>query len=189
MAWSDEKENSSRESNVNGVKLRKPATDEHDEITTAQDSNKKHTGRIQHYLAAIRPWSFSASLTPVLLGTVLSWKETGHLNILSAILVTISIISVHAAGNLVNTYYDFLRGIDDKDADDQTLVSKILSPEEVVRFGAVIYVIGCVSFLVTLTISPSRIDHLALTFFVGLSGSFLYTGEHIFLFTLQAPST
>ncbi len=150
----------------NGIKAN-GATKEHQE---------QKTFYWQQYFTALRPWSFSASLTPVILGSVLSWKETGNFSFILAILVLIAIISVHGAGNLVNTYYDFLSGIDSHESDDKTLVNKILRPEEVVRFGVILYLIGCVSFLAILVVSPSRIDHLAFLFFAGLSGSFFYTG-------------
>lgn len=129
------------------------------------------------YLTALRPWSFSASLIPVILGTVFGFQEAQTINVFTAILASISVLSVHGAGNLVNTYYDFLKGIDGDESDDKTLVNRILTKEEVVRFGVAIYSIGCASFLGTIILSPARIDQLALLFFAGVSGSFLYTGE------------
>ena len=135
-----------------------------------------HQSAFWKYLMALRPWSFSASLLPVLLGTIISWKENYTVNILSAFLTCISVLTVHGAGNLVNTYYDFIKGIDNKESDDKTLVNQILSSDDIVRFGVAIYIIGCICFLVTLALSPARADHLALLFFVGVSGSFFYTG-------------
>ena len=135
-----------------------------------------HKSEFTKYLTALRPWSFSASLTPVILGTVIGWKENQTVNILSAFLVCISVVSVHGAGNLVNTYYDFTKGIDNKESDDKTLVHQILTSDDVVRLGVIIYSIGCISFLGTLVLSSARVDHLALLFFAGVSGSFLYTG-------------
>eukprot|EP00794_Sanderia_malayensis_P015168 gene15168-16727_t len=131
----------------------------------------------QHYFTALRPWSFSASLTPTVLGTVLSWKESGSVNIILASLAALAILSVHGAGNLVNTYYDYLLGIDNEHSDDQTLVKKYISQDGVVRFGVALYMVGCFSFLLILVLSPSRLDHLAILFFAGLSGSFFYTGS------------
>ena len=142
----------------------------------SENSSQLSNNTLKKYISALRPWSFSASLTPVLLGTAMGWKETGQLNVLAAIFACISVIAVHGAGNLVNTYYDYLRGIDSKESDDRTLVNKILTPEDVVKFGVIIYVVGCVCFLGIVLTSPSRIDHLALLFFAGVSGSFLYTG-------------
>ena len=141
-----------------------------------------HQSEFKKYLTALRPWSFSASLTPVILGTIIGWKESQTVNILSALLVCISVVSVHGAGNLVNTYYDFMKGIDNRESDDRTLVHQILTSDDVVRFGVIIYSIGCISFLGTLALSSARVDHLALLFFAGVSGSFLYTGMLIRVF-------
>ena len=143
---------------------------------TSENSLQLSNNTMKKYISALRPWSFSASLTPVLLGTAMGWKETGQLSVVAAIFACISVIAVHGAGNLINTYYDYLRGIDSEESDDRTLVNKILTPEDVVTFGVIIYVVGCLCFLGIVLISPSRIDHLALLFFAGVSGSFLYTG-------------
>lgn len=42
--------------------------------------------------------------------------------------------------------------------------------------GAVLYMAGCVGFVLLACISPARMEHLALVYFGGLSSSFLYTG-------------
>ncbi|CAG0888896.1 unnamed protein product [Darwinula stevensoni] len=85
-------------------------------------------------------------------------------------------VSVHAAGNLVNTYYDFVKGIDSKKSDDRTLVDHILSKDEVVSLASVLYGLGCLGFVCSVALSPAKMEHLALVYFGGLSSSFLYTG-------------
>ena len=137
----------------------------------------KNKAKFNNYIAALRPWSFSASLIPVMLGTVLCWKEIGKFSFILSILGGLVVIFVHAAGNLVNTYYDFLRGMDNKSSDDKTLVDHILTPEEVVHAGVGSYILGCLSFMVLLFLTEARLEHLALLFFSGLSGSFFYTGS------------
>ena len=92
--------------------------------------------RCHHYLVALRPWSFSASLTPVLMGCVLAYKTTEAFSLVVLMATLLTVVSVHAAGNLVNTYCDFMRGIDSKRrSDDRTLVDHILTPEEVANLG------------------------------------------------------
>ena len=77
------------------------------------------------------------SLIPVLLGALLAAKTTGQFSFVILGATVLTVLSVHAAGNLVNTYCDFMRGIDSKDrrSDDRTLVDSILTPEEVVNLG------------------------------------------------------
>ena len=88
----------------------------------------------------------------------------------------VAVLAVHGAGNLVNTYYDFSKGIDHKKSDDRTLVDRILEPQDVVRFGVFLYTLGCVCAACLYYLSPLKLEHLALIYFGGLSGSFLYTG-------------
>ena len=128
------------------------------------------------YLLALRPWSFSASLMPVLLGALLCWKTTGFFDVAILVLTAVSVLGVHAAGNLVNTYYDYMKGVDSKVSDDRTLVDHILTPDQVVRLGGFLYTVGAVSLVFLVALSPAKMEHLALLFFGGLSGSFLYTG-------------
>ncbi|KAJ6220791.1 hypothetical protein RDWZM_006603 [Blomia tropicalis] len=134
--------------------------------------------RSKYYLTSLRPGSLSVSLIPVLLGTILAFKTTGLFSFIILFATVLTVISVHAAGNLVNTYCDFMRGIDRKDrkTDDRTLVDSILTPEEVVNLGVIFYVIGCIGFLIVVLSSPARMEMLALIYFGGISSSFLYTG-------------
>ncbi|XP_038076958.1 ubiA prenyltransferase domain-containing protein 1-like [Patiria miniata] len=143
----------------------------------------KHSLRTQvrSYLIALRPWSFGASINPVILGTALALKSHSELSLSPANLVVflaalVATLSVHGAGNLVNTYYDYLKGIDSKKSDDRTLVDGILSPDNVATFGQVLYIIGCLALAVLYFFSPARLEHIALLYFGGLSSSFLYTG-------------
>ena len=128
------------------------------------------------YVLALRPWSFSASLTPVALGSALAYKLEGSVDLLVLVVCAVAVLVVHGAGNLVNTYYDFSKGIDHKKSDDRTLVDEILAPQDVVMFGAVLYSVGCLCATLLFFLSTLRLEHLALIYFGGLSSSFLYTG-------------
>lgn len=153
---------------------------------TEQDRNGKNsrlakmTSNVQQkcaaYVLALRPWSFSASLTPVALGSALAYKLEGSVDFVILLVCAVAVLVVHGAGNLVNTYYDFSKGIDHKKSDDRTLVDRILEPQDVVMFGAVLYSVGCLCATLLYFLSTLRLEHLALIYFGGLSSSFLYTG-------------
>lgn len=128
------------------------------------------------YVHALRPWSFSASLTPVALGAALAYKTSGDFEVPLFIVTCLTAVSVHAAGNVVNTYFDYMKGIDSRRSDDRTLVDKILTPDEMVQLGVMLYTLGCVGFIGTVCLSSAKMEHLALVYFGGLSSSFLYTG-------------
>ncbi|XP_063804764.1 ubiA prenyltransferase domain-containing protein 1 isoform X2 [Pseudophryne corroboree] len=128
------------------------------------------------YVLALRPWSFSASLIPVALGSALAYRSDGTLDFLVFLVCAVAVLAVHGAGNLVNTYYDFSKGIDHKKSDDRTLVDQILEPPDVVRFGVFLYTLGCVCAGCLYFLSKLKLEHMALIYFGGLSSSFLYTG-------------
>ena len=59
---------------------------------------------------------------------MIAFKITGQLSYLILIITCITVIALHGAGNLVNTYFDFLKGVDSSKSDDRTLVDKKLTP-------------------------------------------------------------
>uniref|UniRef100_A0A146KYU0 UbiA prenyltransferase domain-containing protein 1 n=2 Tax=Lygus hesperus TaxID=30085 RepID=A0A146KYU0_LYGHE len=135
--------------------------------------------KLSSYLLALRPWSLSASLMPSLLGCAIAYKYMPPyvgFSWIILVLTLLTVMSVHCAGNVVNTYYDYVKGIDNRKSDDRTLVDHILSIDEVVTLGVMLYALGCVGFVVLAAMSPARMEHLALVYFGGLSSSFLYTG-------------
>lgn len=134
--------------------------------------------KLSSYFLAVRPWSLSASLMPTLLGSALAYRLTGLENFswISFILTLCTVISVHGAGNVVNTYFDYIKGVDSRKSDDRILVDQLLSKDELVSLGALLYAAGCLGFVLLTTLSPAKMEHLAFVYFGGLSSSFLYTG-------------
>lgn len=105
--------------------------------SSAMAARKEHPSavfmKIKTYLLAVRPWSLSASLVPTILGSALAYRSSGphEFNVITFFLTIFTVITVHGAGNVVNTYYDYLKGIDNRKSDDRTLVDHILSQDEV----------------------------------------------------------
>jgi 1,4-dihydroxy-2-naphthoate octaprenyltransferase len=60
----------------------------------------------------LRPHTLTASFIPVLIGSALGWKTTGHLQpgLLAAMLA--ASILIQSATNMFNVYFDFVRGLD-----------------------------------------------------------------------------
>lgn len=87
--------------------------------------------KLKTYLLALRPWSLSASLVPTLLGSALAYRSPQGFNFLTFVLTVFTVVMVHGAGNVVNTYYDYVKGIDNRKSEDRTLVDHILSTDEV----------------------------------------------------------
>lgn len=165
-------------STTNEVSSEKKALSNGNTAPAKQEKEKSGLMKLSSYVLALRPWSLSASLMPTLLGSTIAYKYPGtsHFNYITLVLTLFTVVCVHGAGNLVNTYYDFIKGIDNRKSDDRTLVDHILSKDEVVTLGALLYFAGCVGFILLAVLSPAKMEHLALVYFGGLSSSFLYTG-------------
>ncbi|XP_060521994.1 ubiA prenyltransferase domain-containing protein 1 homolog [Cylas formicarius] len=148
------------------------------EINKIPIKSKSGLMKLSSYVLALRPWSWSASLMPTLLGATIAHKYPGSddFSYLTLIFTLFTIICVHGAGNVVNTYFDYVKGIDNRKSDDRILVDHILTKDEVVSLGALLYLFGCIGFILMGALSPAKIEHLALVYFGGLSSSFLYTG-------------
>ncbi|XP_019885504.1 ubiA prenyltransferase domain-containing protein 1 homolog isoform X1 [Camponotus floridanus] len=135
--------------------------------------------KLSSYFLAVRPWSLSASLMPTLLGSALAYRLTGLASFswISLIVIVFTVLCVHGAGNVVNTYFDYEKGVDSRQSDDRILVDHLLSKDELVSLGALLYTVGSLGFVLLTAISPAKMEHLALVYFAGLSSSFLYTGS------------
>lgn len=121
------------------------------------------------YVAALRPYSFAASITPVALGCALSWREISSFSFSTFIFTVLVVVSVHAAGNLVRNYHKHLIA---KSVGKETA----LTSQGIVQVSVLMYFLACLGLVAVKCSSPAKIEHLALLFFGGLSGPFIYTG-------------
>lgn len=105
-------------------------------LVHSNDYNSGTFMKLKTYLLALRPWSLSASLVPTLLGSALAYRSqwSADFSMLTFFLTAFTVVTVHCAGNVVNTYFDFIKGIDKQKADDRTLVDHILTKDEVSAF-------------------------------------------------------
>lgn len=67
------------------------------------------------------------------LGAAISFRTPAQqdFSLIIFILNVFTIALVHCAGNVVNTYFDYVKGIDNRKSDDRTLVDHILTKDEV----------------------------------------------------------
>ncbi|MDQ2885231.1 MAG: 1,4-dihydroxy-2-naphthoate octaprenyltransferase [Chloroflexota bacterium] len=78
---------------------------------------------LQLWWEGIRPLYFPLIVVPALLGSVLAWTQTiapgrplGHFHLLPFIGTIVSLLLLQTGANLINDYYDYLRGIDTSNA-------------------------------------------------------------------------
>lgn len=108
----------------------------------------------------------------------MAWKSSENFDLLRLILTLVTVLATHAAGNLVNTLFDYKNGIDTTTSDDKTLVKKTLSPREVKILIYVCYEVAIASYIVIClgypSITPMKVFPIFLT---GMLASFIYTGS------------
>lgn len=132
---------------------------------------------LKRAVTAVRPWSFSATLSPVFLGTALAFQMEGKFDVKMLVLSLITSLGVHAAGNLMNTYFDYKNGVDKLGVtSDTTLVDGKMQPRQVALLVSNSYAIAAAAAfpLCSITNAPLEVmlSHLA----AGATAAFVYTG-------------
>ena len=102
-----------------------------------------HDWNIKKYFLATRPMFFTASLLPVLLGTVIGYRLSGQLDILALILALLAVAFVNAGIDVLNDVFDDLGGTDRVNTrhispftgGSRVIQEKILSNSQMRRFG------------------------------------------------------
>jgi 1,4-dihydroxy-2-naphthoate octaprenyltransferase len=69
--------------------------------------------KLKLWLRAIRAPFFTATVIPIILGTVVAWHETGLFNLGLFLLTMLGIVLMHSGTNLANDYYDHISGNDE----------------------------------------------------------------------------
>ncbi len=115
------------------------------------------------YAQALRAYSFPASVVSVLLGTALAWRGyalpsgvAGHFSLLAFTLTLAGALLAHAAGNVLNDYYDYVKGVDTlPEHGSGVLPAKLLTPSEMFRFGALLLAGAAVCGAALLLLAPA----------------------------------
>jgi len=128
------------------------------------------------WFLALRPWSFTAAFIPVTLGAVLAWQE-GLFNLPLYILTVAGGIMLQAGTNMVNTYYDYVNGVDTVESASRSnpvLVFGWLRPKTLLRGGYVVFILAAIIgfYLAYLKGWPVLVLGLA-----GLVGGYGYTAR------------
>jgi 1,4-dihydroxy-2-naphthoate octaprenyltransferase len=101
------------------------------------------------WLQAVRPFSFTASMVPVLLGAAMAVYLDAEARWTLLPLVIIASLSVHTATNLVSDWYDYRKGIDAPGTfgGSRILVEDLLPPRRILIAGLTLFAltaaIGC----------------------------------------------
>jgi 1,4-dihydroxy-2-naphthoate octaprenyltransferase len=105
--------------------------------------------RLAIWIEATRPYSFTASVTPVLIGSVVALLD-GPFSFGRFLLALIGSLFIHIGTNLINDYYDHLSGVDTLESmsGSQVIQRGLLTPGEIYWGGIVTFGIGSVFGLI-----------------------------------------
>jgi len=139
---------------------------------------QKNINVLKVWFQAVRPFAFTASLIPVLVGAALAFNfhiaAAWHL----FPLVIICSLLFHAGTNTVNDYCDFLNGVD-KDyihGSSGLLVNNVLQPKQLLIASIIMFLIACLLGVVFVAVRGLPILILGL---IGLAGGIFYTAKPI----------
>jgi 1,4-dihydroxy-2-naphthoate octaprenyltransferase len=99
-------------------------------------------GLLRTWIAALRPVSFTASVIPVLVGTAIAAEAEFHPVLF--VLALAGSVAIHAGTNLVNDYFDHVKGTDNEESLGQSGVIQrgLLSPRSVLAGGIGAFALG-----------------------------------------------
>jgi len=129
---------------------------------------------LQRWFSATRPFSFTASIVPVLVGTLLAGIY-GYFDPLRFALVLLASILLHAGSNLVNDYFDYVNGADKPASLGRggAIQRGIISPRGILIFGLSLFAAATVIGLLLVWIVGWPILLFALP---SVAAAYFYTG-------------
>lgn len=100
---------------------------------------------VQKWWDAIRPWSYTAAIVPVLLGSAVAAHEV-TINWLLLALALVGSIAIQGGTNLMNDYYDYKKGTDTPAVKGTggALLRGDMTPEQIFRAGIIAFALGSV---------------------------------------------
>jgi 1,4-dihydroxy-2-naphthoate octaprenyltransferase len=133
-----------------------------------------HPGSLRIWFQAIRFFSFTASVIPILVASALAWYDRSF-NAGLAIAMLLASVACHAGANLANDYYDHLRGIDTPESlgPSKVIQQGLLTPRQVRRGMLLAFAIATGVGLAIVAVSGWPVFWLAMGC---LAAAVLYTG-------------
>jgi len=144
-------------------------------MTASANAAVPQRSRVGLWVQAVRAFSFTASVIPVLLGGLFALGAQGSKAWYLLPLAMLGGLLLHAGTNLINDYYDYKNGVDRECSygSSGVLVAKLLPPQAIFRGALVAF--GLASALGVILIAFRGWSMAALGV-IGLAGGYLYTG-------------
>jgi len=129
---------------------------------------------VKLWWAAIRPFAFTASVTPVLLGSsiAVAFHKEQYFNWFYFILSILGAMLVHSGTNLFNDYFDYKSRVDREGTlgGSGLLVSKIMQPQQIFRGGIIAFLLAIIIAVYFIIVLENK------TFFIGICIFGLFSG-------------
>ncbi len=134
--------------------------------------------RVSVFIQAIRPFAFSASVIPIILGGVFAASRGEKVMWPFFPLVLLSGLFVHSGTNVVSEYFDFKKGVDRKDTfgSSRVLVDGLMEPVVLLKAGVGFFVLA---LLLACPLFYARGVPLLVIALVGVLGGFFYSATPI----------
>lgn len=150
---------------------------------------------VRTWWMAVRPFSFTASVTPVTLGAVLALYD-GYWSWPLFALTLVGSVAIHAGTNLINDYYDWKKGADTPESlgPNRALKEGILTPRQVFWGGVIFFAFGSALGLYLVATRGMLILYLGIFsvfagwFYTAGPAAFAYTGlGEVVVFLFMGP--
>ena len=107
-------------------------------------STQAAPSRAAIWLRALRLYSVTASVVPVLFGALLAWRARDPIGAWLALPALLGGVLIHLGTNLINDLGDFERGVDHAGAlgGSGVLVDRSLTPKEIARAAAICFALA-----------------------------------------------
>ncbi len=129
---------------------------------------------------ATRPFAFSVSIIPPILGSIVAVIEIPELkfNWLYFILALIGCVSIHAASNMLNDYFDFKNSVDRAGTFGSSglLVENIMSPQTLFLGAFLLFLLGFLIGLYLFIVLPNKLTFVLIVSIGGFLGVFYTAG-------------
>ena len=127
---------------------------------------------------ATRPFSFTASVIPVLVGSLLAFQREVHL--VRFALALAGAVLIHAGTNLVNDYFDHVKGADGPHSlgPSGVIQRELLTPRAVLLGGIICFALGSVIGLALVAMTGMPLLWLGLA---SVAAGFFYTAAPVSL--------
>jgi len=133
-------------------------------------------GRAQLWVRAVRPFSFTASVIPVVVGALAGWVAGGEVTWLLLAPAVIAGVAIHAGTNLFNDTHDYRRGVDREGTlgGSGLLVEGALTPAQTNLAALCCFAVAAILGVWFVALRGWPVATIGL---IGLVGGYAYTGR------------